>query len=212
VIRRSFRFGLWVGLLCGIAVAVVKVVQARRSTPVPSAEPWTPLAREQVFAATSPAAHAEPAEEPAAAVTAEPEPHPELVLAPAPDDVATEEVPPPPAPEDTPPAVYAAKRVAKKAAKATEAAAKAADVTEALDNVAATPAPAKKAAKKAKATARLWVEPVGDVCPDSHPVKAKMASKILHPPGSPSYDRTVPDRCYKSAEAAEADGFRSAKR
>ena len=50
------------------------------------------------------------------------------------------------------------------------------------------------------------------MCPTSHPVKAKLSSKIFHVPGSASYDRTNPDRCYVDAAAAEADGLRPAKR
>lgn len=57
-----------------------------------------------------------------------------------------------------------------------------------------------------------WVEPTGAVCPTSHPVKAKLSSKIFHLPGSASYDRTNPDRCYVDATAAEADGLRPPKR
>ena len=57
-----------------------------------------------------------------------------------------------------------------------------------------------------------WVEPTGAVCPTSHPVKAKLSSKIFHVPGSASYERTHPDRCYTDAGAAEADGLRPAKR
>ena len=57
-----------------------------------------------------------------------------------------------------------------------------------------------------------WVEPSGDGCPTTHPVKAKLSSKIFHVPGSASYDRTNPDRCYVDAAAAEADGLRPAKR
>jgi hypothetical protein len=57
-----------------------------------------------------------------------------------------------------------------------------------------------------------WVEPTGAMCPTSHPVKAKLSSKIFHLPGSASYDRTHPDRCYVDADAAEADGLRAAKR
>ena len=48
--------------------------------------------------------------------------------------------------------------------------------------------------------------------PEHHPVKAKLASGIFHVPGGQSYDRTLPDRCYVDAAAAEADGFRAAKR
>ena len=57
-----------------------------------------------------------------------------------------------------------------------------------------------------------WVEPDGDVCPTTHPVKAKLASKIFHVPGGLSYARTKPDRCYRDAGTAEADGLRPAKR
>lgn len=58
-----------------------------------------------------------------------------------------------------------------------------------------------------------WVEPTaeGD-CPPGHPIKAKVASGIYHRPGGLSYDRTRPDRCYAAPEAAEADGFRAARR
>jgi hypothetical protein len=68
----------------------------------------------------------------------------------------------------------------------------------------------KKAAKKAAAPA--WVEPVGSVCPPSHPVKAKLASRLYHLPGMFAYARAVPDRCYAAPEQAEADGLTRAKR
>jgi type IV secretory pathway VirB10-like protein len=71
----------------------------------------------------------------------------------------------------------------------------------------AAPSAPRKAPVKA-----LWVEPKGDVCPTSHPVKAKLSSKIFHLPGMLNYDRTNPDRCYRDAEAAEGDGLRAAKR
>jgi hypothetical protein len=57
-----------------------------------------------------------------------------------------------------------------------------------------------------------WIEPDAGVCPVSHPVKAKLASGIFHVPGGANYDRTKPDRCYTSVEAAETDGLRPAKR
>lgn len=56
-----------------------------------------------------------------------------------------------------------------------------------------------------------WIEPVDGTCPDSHPVKAKLASGIYHVRGGASYARTKPDRCYCDAAAAEADGFRPAR-
>jgi hypothetical protein len=56
-----------------------------------------------------------------------------------------------------------------------------------------------------------WVEPQDDVCPASHPVKAKLGSGIYHLPGGMNYDRTKPDRCYLDAAAAESDGLRPSK-
>jgi hypothetical protein len=75
------------------------------------------------------------------------------------------------------------------------------------------PRPA-KAAKKGAAPvdAAAWVEPTGSVCPPSHPVKAKLSSRLFHLPGMFAYARTVPDRCYRSESDAEADGLRKAKR
>jgi hypothetical protein len=61
--------------------------------------------------------------------------------------------------------------------------------------------------------AEAWVEPAGDgSCPDGYPVKAKLSSKIFHVPEGALYERTEPDRCYASPEAAEADGLRASKR
>jgi hypothetical protein len=57
-----------------------------------------------------------------------------------------------------------------------------------------------------------WVEPVGGTCPASHPVKAKMSSKIFHVEGGLNYERTHPDRCYRDTAAAEADGLRQSAR
>ena len=73
------------------------------------------------------------------------------------------------------------------------------------------PAPTAPTAPR-PAPAQAWVEPTGGVCPTSHPVKAKLASKIFHLPGMANYERTNPDRCYVDAAAAEADGLRAAKR
>ena len=57
-----------------------------------------------------------------------------------------------------------------------------------------------------------WREPIDGACPDGYLIKAKVASGIFHVPGGLAYDRTKPDRCYPSPEAAMADGFRAAKR
>ena len=129
MLRRSFRFGLTVGILLGVAFALVKVLGGRRtSEPEPAPVSWPPL---------------------------EPDP-----VAPV-----------------------------------------------------ASPKPKKAGApKKAAAPKTAWVEPSGDVCPTTHPVKAKLKSKIFHLPGMLNYDRTNPDRCYRDGDSAEADGLRPAKR
>jgi len=57
-----------------------------------------------------------------------------------------------------------------------------------------------------------WVDPVDGACPVSHPVKAKLSSKIFHLPGMANYERTNADRCYLGAAEAEADGLRPTKR
>ena len=73
-------------------------------------------------------------------------------------------------------------------------------------------APHPKAPVPVEASSPAWVEPVDGACPSTHPVKAKLASKIFHLPGMANYERTTPDRCYVDAAAAEADGLRAAKR
>ncbi|TVR28038.1 MAG: hypothetical protein EA389_01200 [Ilumatobacter sp.] len=60
-------------------------------------------------------------------------------------------------------------------------------------------------------TGRTWIEPVDGTCPIDHPVKLNENSGIFHVPGGRFYERTRADRCYASAEAAEADGYRQAK-
>ena len=59
---------------------------------------------------------------------------------------------------------------------------------------------------------RLWVPANDGVCPQSHPVKAKLASKIFHTPGGRNYKTTKADRCYPDETSAQADGLRPAQR
>lgn len=56
-----------------------------------------------------------------------------------------------------------------------------------------------------------WAEPVDGRCPEGFPIKGNASSRIYHVPGGRSYDRTIPERCYATPEAAAADGFRPAK-
>ncbi|MCY7298980.1 MAG: hypothetical protein LH616_07210 [Ilumatobacteraceae bacterium] len=56
-----------------------------------------------------------------------------------------------------------------------------------------------------------WVAPVGGACPDGYPIKGNDNSGIFHIPGGRFYERTVPERCYATADDALADGYRQAK-
>jgi hypothetical protein len=60
--------------------------------------------------------------------------------------------------------------------------------------------------------ARLWVAANDGVCPQTHPIKAKLSSKIFHTPASRNYSRTKADRCYPDEASAQADGLRPAQR
>lgn len=75
---------------------------------------------------------------------------------------------------------------------------------------AATGGASARAAEPAAPSAR-WVPPVDGACPAGYAVKANDNSGIFHLPGGRFYDRTVPERCYATAEDAEADGYRRAK-
>jgi len=59
---------------------------------------------------------------------------------------------------------------------------------------------------------RLWVPANDGVCPPTHPVKAKLSSKIFHTPGGRNYKSTKADRCYPDEASAQADGLRPAQR
>jgi len=99
------------------------------------------------------------------------------------------------------------KKAPAKKAPATKAPAKASKKA-AARKASATKAPAKAASARTAA----WVEPVGGVCPTTHPVKAKLRSAIFHLPGMAAYARTSPDRCYRDEDAATDDGLRKAAR
>jgi hypothetical protein len=71
--------------------------------------------------------------------------------------------------------------------------------------------PEPRTAERTDEPAVAWVEADDGACPASHPVKVKLASGIFHVPGGANYERTRADRCYRTAEAAEADGLRASK-
>lgn len=74
----------------------------------------------------------------------------------------------------------------------------------------AAPAPAPEAAPAAGDAGP--VSGADSVCPDSHPVKANDNSGIYHMPGQQHYGRTNARHCYASASAAQAGGYRAARR
>jgi hypothetical protein len=78
--------------------------------------------------------------------------------------------------------------------------------------VAARTSTANAVSVEVKPPSARWTDPVEKACPAGFPVKVKLASGIYHLPGMLAYERTSPDRCYVSAEEAEADGFRAAIR
>ena len=58
----------------------------------------------------------------------------------------------------------------------------------------------------------VWAAPNDDgSCPDGFPIKANDNSGIYHLPTGRFYARTKAERCYATAEGAEADGYRAAK-
>ncbi|MEQ8435883.1 MAG: hypothetical protein RIB65_00200 [Ilumatobacter fluminis] len=56
-----------------------------------------------------------------------------------------------------------------------------------------------------------WVDPTDGTCPVDFPIKGNANSGIYHVPGGRFYERTVPERCYATEDAAVADGYRRAK-
>lgn len=55
------------------------------------------------------------------------------------------------------------------------------------------------------------VEPVGESCPDSAPVKGNVTDDgqlIFHEPGWRYYDSTQPEECFENSEDAKEDGYR----
>jgi hypothetical protein len=87
-----------------------------------------------------------------------------------------------------------------------------AGTTRATDSSDASAAPAATTTPKSDRAEPAWLPANEDgSAPASHPVKAKESSGIYHVPGGRFYDRTTPDRCYPTAAAAEADGYRRSK-
>jgi hypothetical protein len=187
---RLLRRVLRLGLLVGIGVGIVKAVKGRRA-PDPWADSWISTGAP---GGTRPSA---------APVPAAPKPPPPTVA------TAASAAPPPPA-APKPPAPAGGSGAASTPPPASPKA----------------PAPASRAAKPRTGPARksptgkageppgerIWVPANDGVCPQSHPVKAKLSSKIFHTPASRNYSRTKADRCYPDETSAQADGLRPAQR
>lgn len=78
---------------------------------------------------------------------------------------------------------------------------------------AATPAPEPAPVQAPVANASSSAPPIDAwTCPPSHPFKGNRNSMIYHPPGGTYYNKTKPEVCFDSAEAAVAAGFRAPKR
>jgi hypothetical protein len=173
------------GVLAGIGYAAWRVFDSRRSQ---SGVGWEP----------------QPAPFPPKPVVVEPGPPPPAT------PIAVDPPPAPPVVEEEPPPLPITEPVAAADSEIdTEV-----EVDEPTEPVAIETTAELPAADPAPASSSngAWVEPVAGTCPEGYPVKAKMTSGIYHVKGGLSYGRTTPDRCYVSAEAAEADGLRPAKR
>lgn len=48
-------------------------------------------------------------------------------------------------------------------------------------------------------------------CPPGNPIKGNLPSRIYHLPDQTTYERTIPEICFASEEAATAAGFRAAR-
>jgi hypothetical protein len=191
MIRRTFRAGLLLGLAAGAAGAIKRAVDSRRQQPATTRgeASWPPMADAEPVTVPDPPAPEQSEVVPAAGPDTEVHEGEQ-----AEEHFAdTERQPDVPTPDWNPADLQEGPATSPPAAPAKKA-------------------PAKKTPAK-KATPAPWVEPAADgTCPGSHPVKAKLSSKIFHLPGGFNYPRTRPDRCYIDAAAAEADGLRPAKR
>ncbi|MGH2616670.1 MAG: hypothetical protein ACRDJC_15650 [Thermomicrobiales bacterium] len=49
-------------------------------------------------------------------------------------------------------------------------------------------------------------------CPSAYPIKGNQSSLLYHEPGTATYERTIPEFCFSSADSAVAAGFSPARR
>jgi hypothetical protein len=184
VLRRLLR----IGLLAGVGVGIAKVVKSRK-TPDPWADSW-------VSTGAPGATRPSPAPVPPA----------------APKDPGGADLATPPAASPAPPAPDAATEKGDGDGESTdEDSGEPAPKATTRSTKASNTGPARKSPTgKAEdpPDERLWVAANEGVCPQSHPIKAKLASKIFHTPASRNYSHTKADRCYPDEASAQADGLR----
>jgi len=189
---RLLRRALRLGLLAGIGAGIFKLVRGRKA-PDPWADSWVSTGAPggtRPAAAPIPAAAPKPPA-PAGAATADvATPPPADPQPPAPADSASAEVATPPPAAPSPPSPTRGARPSRTGP--------------------ARKSPTGKAEEPPGE--RLWVPANDGVCPQTHPVKAKLSSKIFHTPGGRNYSRTNADRCYPDEASAQADGLRPAQR
>jgi hypothetical protein len=66
--------------------------------------------------------------------------------------------------------------------------------------------------RAAAGSSAAWSAPQEDgSCPPGYEIKVNTNSGIFHVPGGRFYERSTPHRCYATAEAAVADGYRQSK-
>ncbi len=51
----------------------------------------------------------------------------------------------------------------------------------------------------------------GADCPSDHPIKGNLPSRIYHLPDQTTYERTEPEICFNSEDAARLAGFRASR-
>jgi hypothetical protein len=52
---------------------------------------------------------------------------------------------------------------------------------------------------------------MGAECPSDHPIKGNLPSRIYHLPDQSTYERTEPEICFASEDAARLAGFRKSR-
>jgi len=188
---RMLRRVIRLGLLAGIGVGILKAVKGRKAH-----DPWA-----DSWVSTGPPGGTRPSPAPVAAT--KPVAGAPKAAAPATAGAAAS---PPPKPKPATPS------------KANKSGASKSEGSKAAPNRTAKSTRKGPARKEPTGRAeeppgeRLWVPANDGVCPQTHPVKAKLSSKIFHTPSGRNYSRTKADRCYPDEASAQADGLRPALR